>query len=122
MKETIVKATRWKLGWELSLNSGGLTQVRTLARAEQQVRDYLDTVEPATDHSDWPITIIPDIGEVRSELEQAQLAVSSAKIAQVEAGQRMRGVVRQLRAEGLSIADTACILGVSKGRVSQLVN
>jgi DNA-directed RNA polymerase specialized sigma24 family protein len=33
---------------------------------------------------------------------------------------QVRAVVRRLRESGLSLADTAAVLGVSKGRVSQL--
>ena len=44
-----VTATRWHLGWELELDGGGVTQARTLDKAEQQVRDRLDTVDPVTD-------------------------------------------------------------------------
>ena len=52
-----VRATHWKLGWELELDGGGITQTRTLATAVQQVRDYLDTVDPLVDHSMWTIRL-----------------------------------------------------------------
>jgi len=59
-----VTATRWELGWELTLESGGVTQSRTLREAQQQVRDYLDTTEPEVDHSGWIVFVAPEIGPV----------------------------------------------------------
>lgn len=46
-----VTATRWDGGWELAIDGEPVTQVRAFEHAEQQVRDYLDTVEPDVDHS-----------------------------------------------------------------------
>jgi len=120
MSDITVKASRWTLGWELSVEGVGVTQVRTLARAEQQVRDYLDTIDPSMDHDGWMIRVVPDLGSVIDEVRGAQAASEAAAVAQAEAGRRMRAVVRRLRVLGLSLADTACILGVSKGRISQL--
>ena len=39
-----VTAQRWAEGWELHIAGVGVTQTRTLATAERQVRDYLATV------------------------------------------------------------------------------
>jgi len=119
--DVTVKATRWALGWELEVGDLGATQVRTLARAEQQVRDFLDTVDSQTYHDDWTITILPALGDVIDEVSQAKRATEAAATAQLEAARRNREVVHKLRAQGLSIADVACVLGVSKGRISQLV-
>jgi len=121
MPEITVTATRWALGWELAVPDVGATQTRTLARAAQQVRDYLDTTSPNVDHSDWTITVVPDLDGMQDEVRQAKEATAAAAAAQVEAGRRMRTLAGRLRAQGLSMADTACVLGVSKGRVSQLV-
>lgn len=46
-----VTSRRWSGGWELSLDEDHATAVRDLARAADQVRDYLDTIAPGTDHS-----------------------------------------------------------------------
>jgi DNA-directed RNA polymerase specialized sigma24 family protein len=105
----------------LDVEGVGATQVRSLAGAERQARDYLDTVDPDADHSDWPIDLVLDLGDIAVEVGAARAAVTAAATAQVEAGRQMRGVVAKLRAAGLSMADTAAVLGVSKGRVSQLV-
>jgi len=120
MTTIAVKATRWTLGWDLQIDGGGATQARTLATAEQQVRDYLDTVEPDIDHENWTINVIPDIGSVIDEVRDARSASEDATRAMLEAAAGMRQVVRKLRGQGLSVTDTAVILGVSRGRVSQL--
>ena len=55
-------------GWELPLDGEAATQVATLDKAGQQVRDCLDTVDPDTDHGDWAVTVVQstDIGSGQS--------------------------------------------------------
>jgi len=60
MSDVTVTASRWALGWQLVIQGVGATQVRTLARAQQQVRDYLDTVDPSMDHSECVVHVMPD--------------------------------------------------------------
>jgi len=115
-----VTATRWHLGWELELDGGGVTQARTLDKAEQQVRDYLDTVDPETAHDGWVIEVVPDVGPLYEEARQAKALADAAAAATVEASRRMRRAARELRQAGLSVTDAAVVLGVSRGRVSQL--
>lgn len=60
MSRTVtVKAVPWRGGWELHLDDRHCTQSRTLAEAEQQVRDYLDTDSPEENHNDWTIVVVP---------------------------------------------------------------
>ena len=113
-------ANPWAIGWELVVGDLGATQVRTLARAEQQVRDYLDTIDPDTDHRGWDVEVVPVLGPVLDDVRKAKAATAAAAAAQVEAARSLRAVAHKLRSQGLSVADTACVLGVSKGRVSQL--
>lgn len=54
-----VKATPWENGWELKIAHNQYTQVEKLADAKKQVIDYLDTVAPTQDHSDWGIHLSP---------------------------------------------------------------
>jgi DNA-directed RNA polymerase specialized sigma24 family protein len=88
----------------------------------QQVRDYLDTVEPDTDHTDWVVHVVPELGALGADVAAARAATDAAADASREAARRSREVVRELRAEGYSVADTAAILGVSRGRISQLAH
>jgi len=122
MSTISVTAVRWERGWELWLDGEPATQVTTLDQAVQQVRDYLDTVDPDVDHADWEVTISPDLGELGEHVKAARAATAEAARAQEDAARRAREVARELRAAGLSVTDSAVILGVSRGRVSQLVS
>ena len=115
-----VTARQWSGGWELEIDEDNVTQVRTLAKAAAQVVDYLDTVEPDVDHSEWDIHIIPDLGELTEKVEESRRAIAEAATLQVEAGRLSREVVRELRARRLSVSDVAAVLDISRGRVSQL--
>lgn len=117
-----VTAHRWEHGWELSLNGEVVTQVTTLDKSEQQVRDYLDTIEPNVDHSNVDINVVPDLGALGEHVTTARKATAEAARSQEAAAALSRQVARELRESGLSITDSATILGVSRGRVSQLVN
>ncbi|MGO4490290.1 antitoxin HicB [Microbacterium sp. 2RAF4] len=115
-------ARKWEHGWELWLDGEAATQTSTLDKAEQQIRDYLDTEEPGVDHSAWNITVVPDIGPLGDEVAAARLATENAIAASAAAASESRRVVRHLREAGFSVTDSAAILGVSRGRVSQLVS
>ncbi len=114
-------AHRWDHGWELWLDGEAATQVATLDKAAAQVRDYLDTIDPDTDHSNWEVTIEPAIGNLTAAVRDARTATVHASEVTVEAAAKSRAVARQLRDAGISVTDSAAILGVSRGRVSQLV-
>ena len=111
-----VTAHRWEHGWELWVDGAPATQVTTLDKAEQQVRDYLHTIDPDVDHGAWTISVIPDIGDLGQEVTAAREATAKAAVASRDAA------ARHLREAGISVTDAAAILGVSRGRVSQLVN
>lgn len=115
-------AHRWEHGWELWLDGEPATQVTTLDKAPQQIRDYLDTIDPETDHSSWTVSIEPALGDLAGRIHSARCATAAAAAAQEQAAKSAREVARELRAAGLSLTDSAAILGVSRGRVSQLVN
>ena len=115
-----VKATPWPGGWEWEIDDDHHTQVTTLDKARPQVIDYLDTTYEDIDHSGWDIHIVPNI-ELQDEVREARAATVSAVEAQLEAALLSRTIARKLRAAGFSVTDTAAIMGVSRGRVSQLV-
>lgn len=115
-----VTARRWEGGWELWIDEDHVTQSSTLADAEQQVRDYLDSDDDTVNHDDWVITIVPDIGALADEVAAAREATALAATAVEEAAERSRATARRLREAGYSVTDSAAILGVSRGRVSQL--
>ncbi|HJC59600.1 MAG TPA: hypothetical protein H9755_04600 [Candidatus Dietzia intestinigallinarum] len=86
------------------------------------LRDYLDTVEPDVDHSDVELDLDLDIGAMKDEIARVRRETREAAEAQARAARHTRKVVKTLRAEGYTMDDAADILGVSKGRISQLVN
>lgn len=113
-------AKRWEHGWELHVAGVGVTQVRTIDHAEQQVRDLVETMT-GEDASAAVVNVQPDLNGLETEITLAREAVADAQRAQAEAAARSRRLAARLRAEGFSVTDTAALLGVSRGRVSQLV-
>ena len=116
-----VRAKHWKRGWELHIDEIGVTQVRTLATADQQVRDYLESLLEI-DATDVTIDVVPELGDLTARAAAAREATEAAAIAQREAAAQARTVVTELRKAGLSVADVAAVLGVSRGRISQLAH
>lgn len=116
-----VRAVPWAEGWELHIDGVGVTQVRNLNKAVDQVRDYIETVTDkrvaATD-----IDVRPDLGGLETEIERVRAAVTAAETARSNAARELRTVARALRtSKHLSVRDSATVLGVSPGRVSQLI-
>ena len=120
-KEYAVRAKRWKHGWELHIEGEGVTQVRTLATAEQQVRDYLESLHDRS-FATAEIAIWYDMAGLERDVDAAREATRAATEAQTRAAMRSRSVASTLRQRGLSVSDTAFVLGVSRGRVSQLTS
>lgn len=123
MSTYTVTARRWKRGWELHIDGVGVTQSRTLTKAEQQARDYIATV---LGEEDADIVISPDLGDKLSstmaDLLEARTANDEAARAQKEAAEKNRRVVREMRDADLSVSDISAVMHVSKQRVSQLLN
>jgi hypothetical protein len=115
-----VRAVRWAQGWELHIGDVGVTQVRSLSRAEQQVRDYIETLLDV-DASHATVTIVPELGSVQRQVDAARKRTRAAEEAQRRAAEETRHVVVRLRNSGLSVNETATVMGFSPGRVSQIV-
>jgi len=116
-----VTAKRWKHGWELHIDGIGVTQSKTRATAEQMVRDYVETLTDQ-DVSGADVVITPELGALGRKVTTVRAQVDAAERAQRDAAKAKRQLADDLRAAGLSVSDTAAILGVSRGRVSQLSN
>jgi len=114
-----VTARRWKHGWELHIDGVGVTQSRTLDAAEQMVRDYIETLT-GKDVSGDAVVIVPELGALDRKVRVVREQLAAADRRQQEASRAYRALAAELRAAGLSVSDTAAILGVSRGRVSQL--
>lgn len=121
MKRYNVRAERWAEGWELHIDGLGVTQVRTLDRAHQQVADYVETVTDSDEEIE--ITLSFELGGLEDKVAEARRMAEEAARLQAEAAALTRVVVHALRDDQhLSVTDTAAVLGVSRGRVSQLVS
>jgi hypothetical protein len=114
-----VTAKRWKHGWELHIDGVGVTQSRTLETAKQMVRDYIETLTDK-DVSSNAVVIVPELGALDRKVRIVREQLAAADRQQQDARNSYRQLAADLRAAGLSVSDTATILGVSRGRVSQL--
>ena len=119
MNTITVRAVKWAEGWELHIEGEGVTQSRTLERADEQVRHYLETLHGRS-FSSASVMITPDLGDLAREVKSARDAVVAAAAAQERAARESRMVASKLREHGLSVSDAATVMGVSRGRVSQL--
>ncbi len=121
MTTYIVTAVPWEHGWELHVEGVGVTQVRVLEKAGQQVRDLIETMtdEPVSDNA--TITIRPDLGDdLDHEIENVRAFVERAQRESQKAAEASRHLTRELRSRGLSVSDIATLMQISRGRVSQL--
>jgi len=116
-----VQAVKWEHGWELHVENVGVTQCRTLATAVQQVRDFVATMLDI-DADDTKVRLSVAIGGVEKDVERARKMTAEAIDKQQQAASESRRVARELRHAGLSVADTAAVMDISKGRVSQLIS
>ena len=125
MTETMdveVRAVREGRWWVLHIDGGGTTQARTLTQVESMVADYLSLtrdVPPDTVHV--TITDIDPGPGLADALTAARAAQADAVRAQEKAAARVRALARTMLERGLSGAEIAIVLGVSKQRVSQLI-
>ena len=106
-----VIATKAAVGWDVALPGGDVVHVRTLDQAPAAVRERLGVDE---------VTVRPDLGDVLGRVDAARAANAAALDATQAAARQIRAVVHELRESGLSVTDIAAIIGVSRGRVSQL--
>lgn len=96
-------------------------QARHAAEIEEEARD-LAAVWTETDESEITVQVVyrlPD--DVRADVEHARELDATGRAALEEAAALRRRAVRQLRTVGgLSQADSAAVLGLSRQRVHQL--
>lgn len=121
MSETYTAtAVPWAQGWELHVDGVGVTQVRVLAKAAQQVRDLIETMT-GVDAGAAQIQFNLNLNGIEKEILDIKQRMQSALWMQAQAAEDMRRVVADLRRDRISVSDIATILDVSRGRVSQLL-
>lgn len=116
-----VRAVKWAIGWELHVEDLGVTQCRTLAGADRQVRDFVATMLDTDDVEGAEVNVSVSLGGMEKDVEHARRLTADAINRQAQAAAESRRVARELRSAGLSVADTATVMDISKGRVSQLI-
>jgi predicted XRE-type DNA-binding protein len=99
---------------------GAVSQVRSLASAEDYVREAIAFVTGAAPDS-FDVSVVPQLPRVLTDrVTAARKAAAEAAKAQTTAASLSREVVAELTAAGFNGQETAVILGLSKQRVSQL--
>lgn len=118
VNDCTARARRWAEGWELHIDGMGVTQSRTLASAERQVADYVETLTGVRPNQ-VSITV-EGLRRQQRAARAAHRATARAEELQRSAAAANRSVARELRDAGLSVSDTAYLMGFSRGRISQL--
>lgn len=116
-----VTAVHWKRGWELHIEGVGVTQSHTLESARSMVRDYLE-MEGRADAQTASLFVSPQLDDLQAAVDESNRLTAQAQAYQATAATKKREAAAALRAKGLSVADVATVMGVSKGRVSQLTS
>ena len=117
-----VTASRWSGGWDLVLNDEHATSVTHLKDATAQIRDYLDTIEPATDHADVPVHVEVELGGLQNDIANAKAASAQAARQQENAAAEIRRIARELNDNNINADDIATLLNVSRSRAYQLLS
>lgn len=111
-------ARRWRDGWELHVDTVGVTQVRTLDRAVGQACDLIETMtERRVDPE--AIDLVLDLGGLETRAARARQDMARADDLRRAAAAEIRSTAAALRGAGLSVTDIATVLDVSRGRASQ---
>jgi DNA-directed RNA polymerase specialized sigma24 family protein len=118
-----VRAKRQRDGWVLRIAAGpDEVWVRRLTEAVAAARSLI-SAESGTPAGEINVQIDIDLGEpLQSRKREAVQAILDARRAQEKASQAYREVARKLQDSGVSGAEIALILNVSRQRVSQLLS
>ena len=120
MTSYVARAQRWSKGWEIHVEGVGVTQVRSLDRAVEFACDLVEIMTGRSiDAEQIELTIQPR--SINDKVRRAREKTRRAQEAQQHAARFTRDVVSELRDEGLSPADIAGLMGISRGRVTQLL-
>lgn len=122
--EVAILAAREADGWGLTVGDEPATfaHVRTLDKARPHAIAYLDSTDPDVDHADWVIHVVPEDRGVAQRVRTARENALAAARAQEDAARGTRSLVTSLDQERYKSADIAGLLGISRGRVSQLLS
>jgi predicted RNase H-like HicB family nuclease len=101
--------------------SGVHTQGRSIEQAVNRIREALALWVDDAEEAEFILDIhLPAAS--RAEVRRSIAARERADQAQQEASERLRGAVRRLSGEDLSVRDVAEVLALSPGRVQQIAS
>lgn len=109
---------KWRKGWEIHIDGVGVTQARQLSEAKERASDYILSL---LDEEAASIDFSFDLGELSEQVATARIATIRAAQLQKEAAAQNRKAAADLREAGLTASDIAVVMGVSRGRVSQIL-
>lgn len=115
-----VVAKPWRRGWELIYQGDTVTQSRTLAGAGQQFSDWLESLTGEPPRGGIVVHADLDGAEVEVELVRARIDKARQELAEAAGAWRALAVGLH-ETQDLSVRDTAEVMRVSPGRVSQLI-
>ena len=114
---TAAREGRW---WVIDVDGVGVTQSRTLAEAHTWAQGL---VEAVTGEADADVTVTPLLPDgTIDRVRHAQTVMARADTELRGAADEIREATRNMLQTGMSQQDVAVILGVSRQRVSQLLN
>lgn len=127
MTTIVATATRQGAWWAVEVPVGGevhFTQGRTLAGALEMARDVVAIVaEGMGDRELLQAEVTLETrGELLAPVETARQAQVVADIARADAKAAQAAAVSSLLGQGLTMQDVATLMGVTKGRVSQIAH
>jgi len=105
--------------WVIAVTGVGVTQTRTLDRAEHMAQEMIALMRDV-DAQDVVVSVAVDLGGLGRAVEKARQAQRAAEAAQHAAAVEARRVVGELQGLGLGVTDIAAVLGVSRSRAGQL--
>jgi predicted RNase H-like HicB family nuclease len=119
MKTYTAKARRSDGWWAISVPEikGVHSQARRLSKVEAMARDAIALFLNVSPRS-FNVTVEPELTE---EVAHARTARAEVVMAQRRADEATRKALRKLLENNLSVREAADLVGISPGRVSQLV-
>jgi hypothetical protein len=113
-------ATREGQWWVIDVVDVGVTQSRTLAEAHTWAQGLIEAV---TGEASADVTVTPSLPDgTIDRVRHAQTVMTRADADLRAAADEIREATRSMLQMGMSQKDVAAILGVSRQRVSQLLN
>ena len=126
MNAITAHATRSGKWWAVTVPIPGqgdqMTQGRTLDEAQEMANDVVAIWADELDSDDLRATevILAIDGTPAKLAEDVHRAQAEARAARERAAELQTSAIREMREQGMTMSDIARVMGLSKGRISQL--